>query len=473
MTFSVSATDPDGEAIGSLAAPGVPPGASFTPANDNRSGTFEWTPGFAQAGSYSVTFTASNLSSGSATTMVTVNNINRSPDVSAPAAVSVEEAQPLTFDVTSTDPDGEHVALAETASGPAGETFADNGDNTGTFHWTPDFSQAGSYSATFQGTDGSGGIGTATTAITVNNVNRGPAANAGGPYNGTVGYAVSFDGSGSSDPDGDALVFAWAFGDGGTGSGAKPSHTYASKAGSPYTVTLTVSDGPLTGTAATTATLRDFFAAKAFYPFNLNYIFPQILPTLVWIEPINGSFAITDVVLSSVSMSYNGVTIPTGCRSTSGGDRNRNGVAELRVCFARNDLKTLFASLPNGTSNVDVALEGALTSGGRFQGSTLVHVIKLGFLGSGSLASVSPNPLNPRGKLTFVTTQPGVASVQVFDLNGRLVRTLMARQSLPPGIHEVAVDLRNEQGNRLASGIYFYRVLSVDGVSRGAFTVLR
>ncbi len=159
-----------------------------------------------------------------------------------------------------------------------------------------------------------------------------------------------------------------------------------------------MSDGSLTGTATTTATLRDFFAAKAFYPLNLNYIFPQLLPTWVWIEPINGSFAITDVVLSSVSMSYNGVSIVTGCRSTSGGDRNRNGVAELRVCFARNDLKALFASLPNGTSNVNVTLEGALTSGGRFQGTTLVHVIKLGFLGSGSSGVGIPESAQSSGE---------------------------------------------------------------------------
>lgn len=49
----------------------------------------------------------------------------------------------------------------------------------------------------------------------------------------------------------------------------------------------------------------------------------------------------------------------------------------------------------------------------------------------------------------------------------------LSQQSLSPGIHEVTVDGRNEQGNRLASGIYFYRVLSVDGVSKGAFTVLK
>ena len=147
---------------------------------------------------------------------------------------------------------------------------------------------------TFRGTGDDGGVGTATTAITVNNVNRRPTANAGGPYSGTVGNPISFDGSGSSDPDGDALAFDWNFGDGNYGSGATPSHTYAANA--TYTVTLHVYDGALADTATTTATMQDFFAANAFYPFHLNYIFPQILPTVVWIEPANGSFVVSDVV---------------------------------------------------------------------------------------------------------------------------------------------------------------------------------
>jgi hypothetical protein len=172
-------------------------------------------------------------------------------------------------------------------------------------------------------------------------------------------------------------------------------------------------------------------------------------------------------------MSYNGSSIPAMCKSIVDHDRNHNGIAEIRVCFTRNDLKALFASLPNGTSNVIVTLEGGLVGGGKFQGTTPVHVVKLSFLGAGTLASVSPNPLNPQAKLTFVTTLPGLASVQVFDLNGRLVRNLMAEQSLSPGVHEVTVDGRNEQGNRLASGVYYYRVRSVDGITKGTFVMLK
>ncbi|MBE0634432.1 PKD domain-containing protein [Candidatus Bipolaricaulota bacterium] len=59
-------------------------------------------------------------------------------------------------------------------------------------------------------------------------------ADAGGPYSGTVGSSIPFNGSAST---GTITTYLWSFGDGGSAQGATPSHTYAS-AGT-YTVTLT------------------------------------------------------------------------------------------------------------------------------------------------------------------------------------------------------------------------------------------
>ncbi len=67
-----------------------------------------------------------------------------------------------------------------------------------------------------------------------------PVAASGGPYNGKVGDAISFDGSGSYDPDGTIINWNWLFGDGGTSAEQNPTHPY-STAGK-FTVTLTVSD---------------------------------------------------------------------------------------------------------------------------------------------------------------------------------------------------------------------------------------
>ena len=78
-----------------------------------------------------------------------------------------------------------------------------------------------------------------------------PTADPGGPYAGSVGSPVTFDGTGSSDPEGAPLTYSWDFGDGSApASGATPSHTYGSAG--VYTVTLTVNDGTQDSAAATT-----------------------------------------------------------------------------------------------------------------------------------------------------------------------------------------------------------------------------
>src|SRR5207245_2521110 len=70
--------------------------------------------------------------------------------------------------------------------------------------------------------------------------NQPPLANAGGPYSGTAGQSIQFNGSSSYDPDGTIVNYSWTFGDGGNSSGATPTHIYAN-AGT-YTASLTVTD---------------------------------------------------------------------------------------------------------------------------------------------------------------------------------------------------------------------------------------
>jgi sugar lactone lactonase YvrE len=87
LSINVTASDPDGDAITSLTAAGtaITAGAVFTAGAGKTTGTLTWTPTYTQAGSYSVTFTASNALSGSATTAITIANTNLPPVVTISA----------------------------------------------------------------------------------------------------------------------------------------------------------------------------------------------------------------------------------------------------------------------------------------------------------------------------------------------------------------------------------------------------
>jgi PKD repeat protein len=88
--------------------------------------------------------------------------------------------------------------------------------------------------------------------------NHAPRANAGGPYIGTAGVPLTFDGSGSFDVDGDTLTYAWNFGDEGEGDGVTPQHTY--KAAGTYYIQLVASDGEFT--SLTTSNYEDIAVVK-------------------------------------------------------------------------------------------------------------------------------------------------------------------------------------------------------------------
>jgi PKD repeat protein len=86
--------------------------------------------------------------------------------------------------------------------------------------------------------------------------NQAPVADPNGPYTGTEGVAIAYDGKDSYDPDGTIDTYEWDFGDGNSASGVTPTHTYAQNG--TYTVTLTVTDNDgATDTSTTTAAIAD------------------------------------------------------------------------------------------------------------------------------------------------------------------------------------------------------------------------
>ncbi len=76
----------------------------------------------------------------------------------------------------------------------------------------------------------------------------------------TVGEAVTFDVSESSDPDGDLLTFTWDFGDGESGTGATPVHAYT-RSGT-FSVVIIATDGQIPVKATATVTVQPTTAAS-------------------------------------------------------------------------------------------------------------------------------------------------------------------------------------------------------------------
>ena len=159
LDFTVTASDDNGSPT--LSATGIPNGASF----DTATGDFSWTPGTGDAGTYNVTFTATDSAgqSDDEVVIITVSTSTNAPPVLASIGPqSTSEDLLLEFTVTATD-DNSTPTLSATGL-PSGATF--NPAN-GEFSWLPGSGSAGSYNVTFIATDGSNLIDDETVVITV------------------------------------------------------------------------------------------------------------------------------------------------------------------------------------------------------------------------------------------------------------------------------------------------------------------
>ena len=430
LSFVVTASDPDGNAITSFTASGVPAGASFTANGSNTSGTFAWTPGAADAGEYDVQFTAANALSGTSVTHVRVASAptlaidpiadvtvaggsfasvpvhasgvpgalitltaalptfgtlnppgsgtgsvsttvtlspptgsggtyhasitaisdgasvtepfdiivtgasgggNHPPVLTAPASETVAIGATLSFDVSATDADGDHVDLFGSAL-PSGSSFVDHANDTGTFTWTPVDGQAGSYLASFSGTDGKGGSGSASTMITVTGgtpVNHPPTVSAPATESVNEGSLLSFTVT-ATDPDGDHVTLSTgslpagaAFTDHGDNTGTLSWTPDTTQSGN-YGIAFLGNDGRGgTGTASTTITVVDVSGGGgggggggstsgtvAGQACLIGKFKTSRDSTCFRISPLHHSFDLNDVILSSIRLRFRGDSIP-------------------------------------------------------------------------------------------------------------------------------------------------------------------
>ena len=73
-----------------------------------------------------------------------------------------------------------------------------------------------------------------------------------------------------------------------------------------------------------------------------------------------------------------------------------------------------------------------------------------------ALHANAPNPFGPLTTIRFDLPRPSNVRLDVYDITGRRVRTLV-EETLPAGSRNIIWDGRDDRGNPAASGVYFYR----------------
>lgn len=513
LTFTVTASDPDQEAIASLTAAGLPSGATFTPNGTYTEGTFTWTPATGQAGEYDVVFTASNALSGSATTHITVSAGDLGPVSIAPIDdVTVAEGASVTVDVTVSDPDNGTIEL--TASGlPAFATLDDptTSSGTGSLETTitiaPGAGTAGSYPVTLTATaDGESDTEEFTIVVTAVDENEDPVVDAPGTRTVDEGQTLTFTVT-ATDADGDTVALAAsglptgaAFADNEDNSGTFTWAPGFDQAGT-YTVTFTADDGEGgTGSDQTVITVNDVDEGEDFET-NATMIGrfnPHRKFHCFRIRQRDADFDLRDVTLTSLVLGFESGTLePLSGRTHLGFDCDdcfdddedcdenedcEDGDCEadhLRVCFDTGDLRDFFGEdVLEGLR--DSEIHGTLENGDTFVAFLGgKHLADLpgkgndGERGKESLAlRVRPNPLNPKAEISFVLAQAGRVRIALYDLSGRLVATVLD-ESRAAGAHTVSWEGRSDRSRRVASGVYFLKIQARQGEDVQRVTVLK
>jgi len=216
--------------------------------------------------------------------------------------------------------------------------------------------------------------------------------------------------------------------------------------------------------------------ARAFLPGDVGVLSAaaDAPETQFRIEPVGGAYANENVYLPSIAMESPGTGSISRIFALSDdpsleSDQDGNGVMELPVRFASRDISRLFSRI-DGMTTVDATLSGFLETGEAFRAAIRFRV--MGEVGA-LRAFVAPSPSFGQSTIYVSTARFGPLRIRLFDVRGRLVRTLLDERFAPAGLHMTKIDGSGRGGAALPSGLYFYQVDGAGGIRTGRLAILR
>ena len=83
-----------------------------------------------------------------------------------------------------------------------------------------------------------------------------------------------------------------------------------------------------------------------------------------------------------------------------------------------------------------------------------------------------PNPFNPSTQIEFVLEDHGLYTLEIFDIRGNVIRVLQTGAGIP-GKYKVTWDSKDKVGNKVPSGIYFYRLSTPTKIQTNRMILLK
>ena len=89
-----------------------------------------------------------------------------------------------------------------------------------------------------------------------------------------------------------------------------------------------------------------------------------------------------------------------------------------------------------------------------------------------SLNQNRPNPFNPSTVVDYSVARKSQVNISVFNILGQIVKTMVDRE-VDAGQYQAVWDGVDENGNQVASGIYFYKMRTTDFVETRKMVLMR
>ena len=203
------------------------------------------------------------------------------------------------------------------------------------------------------------------------------------------------------------------------------------------------------------------FAAKT------DYQTYKVIPSRSWMSVYGAGITLDGQPIAANAT----IDIRTEDGILCGSSALSGGVLRFTPVYGHDDADRITSSYPNQGATLDVYVNGVRAYPDLdWDGNAYVRLEALSSTKDGTesvrpgaytLYQNYPNPFNPQTTIKFNLPTAGHAELSIYNMLGQKIRTL-ANEAFSSGEHEKIWDGRSDDGQLMASGVYFYRLKSED-----------